>query len=719
MNSVKKLTLGLELAVYTVVFALLASGRFDAFLTLSSSYEIPLFVAIGGVTVVMILSSLMWYTFLDMPRVLVLSSLVYLLAYKYSGYGLFSASAGLTAGQVYTFCFIAILFFFSSRGIWYLWAGALALFWGGLLLDLTATYGSFSYEDIELAITVSVLSILPYISVFSRLSKIENDLTKIVPAKNKSKSGMSNIVTTETVSMALAVDDSDGGERTGILDFSSATQLASPVEEELQKVVGLMRATLRTSQSCLAFLYDESKNSMTLTNYADTSFAMNKRVEILAGNSVIGGVITSKKVRSSSQKALYSNDGDNVKYYAELEKIMSIRAEPIVSSDGELFGALVIDSRSAHGFHTKDEQGLKMLSGIAASLLLNIKLREKEEVNSKRTNLQYESSQELSKLKEPFNVTRVFWVDVDYTGQSLSVLSVRSGADDLKPGYSVALTASLLTDTMKNGTVTYEPSFQSTRQRKPLLVAGDTYAPYTQSVILLPVIYSDSAPTSCIVVESSHLDAFTPEDIHTIEVLVRNGVASIEKVRLQQQLERMATTDGLTGLCNHRTFQDKLEEYITQSTRYSRPLSLLLMDIDHFKVFNDTYGHQVGDQVLEQLSRTLEESVRTSDIPARYGGEEFVVVLPETSVEDAIGLAERIRQAVSMMVVQTATENLHVSVSIGVSTLFLGNAAEEQPSSAKTQEQLIGYSDAAMYMSKKDGRNRVTVFQPWMLEEQE
>ena len=161
------------------------------------------------------------------------------------------------------------------------------------------------------------------------------------------------------------------------------------------------------------------------------------------------------------------------------------------------------------------------------------------------------------------------------------------------------------------------------------------------------------------------------------------------------RLEELAMTDGLTGLKNHRAFQDRLREEYDRSVRYQRPMSIILLDVDNFKHYNDTYGHPAGDQILIQLSSILQQELRLADIVARYGGEEFVVIAPETAAEGARLLAERIRQAIA----SASWPNEAVTASFGVSTLTL---------LTPTAAILVAEADEALYRSKHQGRNRVT-----------
>ena len=163
---------------------------------------------------------------------------------------------------------------------------------------------------------------------------------------------------------------------------------------------------------------------------------------------------------------------------------------------------------------------------------------------------------------------------------------------------------------------------------------------------------------------------------------------------LNQKLQSLAVTDGLTGLHNHRAFQDYLEEQFQTAMRNKQPLALILMDVDHFKQYNDTYGHQAGDEVLRQVAQILQANVREGDFVARYGGEEFVIVLPRTDLESAVAVAERLREAV-----QSAEWRLRpVTGSFGVACI--------RPD-METRQELIEAADQALYQAKKNGRNRV------------
>ena len=173
---------------------------------------------------------------------------------------------------------------------------------------------------------------------------------------------------------------------------------------------------------------------------------------------------------------------------------------------------------------------------------------------------------------------------------------------------------------------------------------------------------------------------------------------AIEIAAQYQLLREIASHDGLTGLCNYREVHVLLEKEMNRAHRYSAPLSLIMMDIDHFKVINDSFGHLVGDYVLRWLADLIKESSRSCDINARYGGEEFMIVLPETDGESAYHKAESLRQLIAKKPYINEAVSIPVTVSLGVAVL----------NKKDTKISFIDRADRALYSSKAAGRNRVS-----------
>ncbi len=179
-----------------------------------------------------------------------------------------------------------------------------------------------------------------------------------------------------------------------------------------------------------------------------------------------------------------------------------------------------------------------------------------------------------------------------------------------------------------------------------------------------------------------------------------------EEIRLRKQvqaeLEEISRLDGLTGIFNRRYFFELARREYGSAQRYNHPLSAIMIDLDHFKEVNDTYGHTVGDQVLIEVAQRIQAGVRDVDVVARYGGEEFVVMLPETELEDAIAMAKRIWHKLTERPTQTSKLTIPVSASIGVASC--------RPDGKISLDMLIDQADQALYQAKELGRNRIETF---------
>jgi diguanylate cyclase (GGDEF)-like protein len=179
-----------------------------------------------------------------------------------------------------------------------------------------------------------------------------------------------------------------------------------------------------------------------------------------------------------------------------------------------------------------------------------------------------------------------------------------------------------------------------------------------------------------------------------LERFAAHGALSLRNAWLLEQVQRIAASDALTGLANRGTLQEALGRDLARALRESGTLSLLMLDVDHFKAVNDHFGHQAGDVVLQRVAKRLDEASRAGDLPGRYGGEEFAVLLPDTDLHAALMVAERLRAAVAEDV-----EAPVVTVSVGVATF---------PNDAMDADGLVRAADAALYASKRSGRDRVT-----------
>ena len=214
----------------------------------------------------------------------------------------------------------------------------------------------------------------------------------------------------------------------------------------------------------------------------------------------------------------------------------------------------------------------------------------------------------------------------------------------------------------------------------------------------LPVIIVTGFASIETAVESMQAGAtdFITKPVDASELDIR-----IKRALEHAQTKRLAYTDGLTNLHNYRAFQARLQQEVERSNRYKRPLSLIMVDIDHFKIYNDMHGHLQGDAILAQVASLLKQVSRSSDIVARYGGEEFALILPETDTASAEILGRRLHAEIEQHRFSGEEHLPH-----GMLTISVGIASHTPP---HTKEALIAAADGVLYQAKREGRNRVCI----------
>jgi diguanylate cyclase (GGDEF)-like protein len=217
-----------------------------------------------------------------------------------------------------------------------------------------------------------------------------------------------------------------------------------------------------------------------------------------------------------------------------------------------------------------------------------------------------------------------------------------------------------------------------------------------ESLHMLPLLVKDEV-MGTFVVAARRPGAFPGDRREMLGVIANQVAISLQNGRMYEVLEEQATTDGLTGLVNHRTFQERFSAMLGRAERHKFRVSLILTDIDHFKKINDTYGHPTGDQVLKRVAAILKASARKIDIVARYGGEEFAIVLEGTDRTGARMLAERIRQEVGQQSFESSKGAFGATLSLGVAVY---------PDDARAKQDIIARADQCLYAAKRGGRNR-------------
>ena len=218
----------------------------------------------------------------------------------------------------------------------------------------------------------------------------------------------------------------------------------------------------------------------------------------------------------------------------------------------------------------------------------------------------------------------------------------------------------------------------------------------------MPLKKKGSAPIGALAVASRKTAVFTRLPREMLELIAAQLAVKIDLALAHERINRMATTDGLTGLANHRTFQQAFKTMLQRARRQQTPLTLILCDVDHFKGVNDTYGHPFGDVVLKEVALALSRSVRDIDLAARYGGEEFALLLEDSNRRGGAKVAERARQAVAALKLDCEGTAVPVTISLGMAVF--GEHGEDIPT-------LIRHADEALYQAKRQGRNRVVTWE--------
>jgi diguanylate cyclase (GGDEF)-like protein len=224
----------------------------------------------------------------------------------------------------------------------------------------------------------------------------------------------------------------------------------------------------------------------------------------------------------------------------------------------------------------------------------------------------------------------------------------------------------------------------------------------TKSCVIAPLVCQDRVIGVLNLTDKSSRGRFTSEDISVVELFRHLIGASIGNIKLFEKTQRQAKTDGLTGLANHRTFYEALEKELRRSQRFGGKTSVIMIDVDNLKSINDTFGHRAGDMAIKKISRKITECIRQIDTAARYGGDEFAVILPNTRLDEAVLVGERMVELVAKSPLIWESRRIMLTISVG-----LGQYGPES-----CPADITNRSDEALYDAKQAGKNTLRIFQP-------
>jgi len=373
-------------------------------------------------------------------------------------------------------------------------------------------------------------------------------------------------------------------------------------------------------------------------------------------------------------------------------------------------GVLTVLGRPGQQF-SADELGLLAAIGRQVSLALeNAQLY----IESRRKAQEFEALYQVSRamassLELPeilYRISQTVSGLLQGRAMSLKLLSPDGRALDTVAGYNLLEEAPEAAE----GGSWRSPCLAAVRAKRPVAIGDlgkdETYRDWAAALLArgyraflaIPLVVQDRA-LGCMSVYVTDPHEFGEDEVQLLSTFASQAAVSIENARLFEETRQLAITDPLTGLANHRQFYTQLAREVRRAQRYERPLSLLMLDLDHFKQFNDTYGHLGGDRALREVSEVLRQNARAVDILARYGGEEFAIILPETDLQRAVFQAERVRNAVAAFPFLGAEAGAgSLTVSIGVAALGREMGKEQE---------LVHEADQALYRAKAKGRNRM------------
>jgi diguanylate cyclase (GGDEF)-like protein len=486
------------------------------------------------------------------------------------------------------------------------------------------------------------------------------------------------------------------------------------MSELLEPVVLFMNKNFRP-YCALGFLVDPATGNLRI----DTAFGKGKVKQdavIVPGQGLLGGIVGRSGGFITGDISVY---GQAPEYYPEGERVLSMMAMPVRNEDtNELQALLVVDSQSPRAFNDSHFEWLRRFGSIASALVTVQHAKSAVARQAKITEAFYEIQSRLTKhlkieellgvlddaLLDLFQYDRMIFASWNQVKQKAQVVHVAGSSHQLERGalFDLADTRSFYGNVFR------------TRQERLIAGLGEFHlfddaldrqlGTLPVEVLGVPLLNDDRKCIGVLGVESLESGRYTQMDLKLLAAIASIASNALSRAHMYQQMERLATIDGLTQIPNHRHFQTLVSQQMETAARYGQQASLMLFDIDHFKSFNDTYGHPVGDQVLKEVAKCVQGAVRASDILARYGGEEFVVFLPMTDSDNAMLSAERVRAAVEAMEIpHESGKMLKVTISIGVCTF---------PDLADAKQALIDSADKAMYFSKKTGRNRVSLYGP-------
>jgi diguanylate cyclase (GGDEF)-like protein len=477
--------------------------------------------------------------------------------------------------------------------------------------------------------------------------------------------------------------------------------------EELDAHMGrLLNLARRAVEAQTVTFFEREGNHFVFRGAAEGGPKVDRKVKIRVGEGLIGGAA---KMRKAVLMKNLAKGRHRVRYFRDDGKVVSLMSVPVIEE--EVVRGLLVADHAEEGQFSRSE--LEVFEGFAVEV--NLLLENSRSSWRDRRSASMETVSAISKalmsstlnLKEmletlvvevkgevPYDQCAVFLVDPSSRRLILNACKGFLFAENEHVSFPMD------DNSLPSYIATHGQPLLFSNVKHLQIVPGYTGIEKMHSFMGFPLKFREELE-GVLIFASAQQGKFTSYQKEILDILVNQASAQVSNAILHEQVQRVAITDGLTGLYNHRHFQERLSHELKRSLRQDQRVSLLLLDIDHFKSLNDDYGHPFGDEVLKGISAQLSLLARDIDLVARYGGEEFVVVLGNAGRRDCKRVAERIRKEIEGLSFDFKGKTVKVTVSVGGATF---------PEDGETKEELIRHADQALYQSKHSGRNRYTAF---------
>jgi len=486
-------------------------------------------------------------------------------------------------------------------------------------------------------------------------------------------------------------------QRLAILyDASQAVLSTFDLDEVLSRILGIVRDVFHLDKAAILLL-----DARTQELYIKTQFGWDPGSEII--RVPLGSGLTG--TAAQTRQPVYVPDvSQDPRYIRSLASTRSEVAIPLMVRE-EVVGVLDCQSETLNFFDQETLELLRLFSTQASIALANARLYSLEQ----RRRAQLEAINAIAKqttavleigelLKQVCSL-----ILQSFGGDHASVLLFEDDRLVLRAHQGRLTPLFTIGDELPAG----EGLFARAIDSRKAVVENDVgrvpgHLPgfrETVSVVCLPLV-SFGQVLGVLVLESASCDAFLPADVNALESVTDICATAIQNARYFDRVRQLAYMDGVTGIFNRRYFELRIAEEMARSTRHGLTFSVIMVDIDHFKQLNDEYGHLLGDEVLRQVSAILTQQLRKSDVLSRFGGEEFAIITPETDLDSALAVADKLRRVV---------ESWHFPGVARPVTISAGVA--EFPAQGGTRDDLVKSADEALYAAKQAGRNRVVTAQ--------